>query len=208
MALYLKYRPQTFSDMVGQDFIKKTLKAAVAQEKTVGAYLFTGPRGTGKTSSARIFARAINCMSPKQGDPCLECEVCQEFERNALIDIIEIDAASHTGVDNIRDIIDKAQFQPTKTRYKVYIIDEVHMLSKGAFNALLKILEEPPKHVKFILATTEIHKVPDTILSRCQRYDFKNFTDAEIIARLEYIASQECISVDTESYEYIAKTAQ
>lgn len=208
MALYLKYRPLDFSSLVGQEFIKTTLKAAVAQYKTVGAYLFTGPRGTGKTSTARIFAKSINCISPKDWDPCLECEICKAFASESLIDVIEIDAASHTGVDNIREIIEKAQFRPTQAAYKIYIIDEVHMLSKWAFNALLKILEEPPKHVKFILATTEIHKVPDTILSRCQRYDFKNFTDTEIKGRLEFIAASEWVSVDNESYNYIVKNAE
>ena len=208
MALYLKYRPLDFSSLVGQDFIKSTLKAAVAQDKTVGAYIFTGPRGTGKTSTARIFAKAINCESPIDWDPDLSCSVCKSFADENLIDVIEIDAASHTGVDNIREIIEKAQFRPTQSKYKIYIIDEVHMLSKWAFNALLKILEEPPKHVKFILATTEIHKVPDTILSRCQRYDFKNFTSTEISWRLKYIAEQEGITVDNESYGYIVKSSE
>ena len=208
MALYLKYRPLDFSSLVGQDFIKSTLKAAVDQDKTVGAYIFTGPRWTGKTSTARIFAKAINCESPINGDPDLKCSVCQSFADENLIDVIEIDAASHTGVDNIREIIEKAQFRPTQSKYKIYIIDEVHMLSKWAFNALLKILEEPPKHVKFILATTEIHKVPDTILSRCQRYDFKNFSHSEIADRLKYIALQEWIEVDDESYKYIVKSSE
>ncbi|MCD5375149.1 DNA polymerase III subunit gamma/tau [Candidatus Gracilibacteria bacterium] len=208
MALYLKYRPLDFSSLVGQEFIKTTLKAAVAGDKTVGAYLFTGPRGTGKTSTARIFAKAINCESPKDGDPDLSCNICKAFADDNLIDVIEIDAASHTGVDNIREIIEKAQFQPTQAKYKIYIIDEVHMLSKGAFNALLKILEEPPKHVKFILATTEIHKVPDTILSRCQRYDFRNFSNEDLKSRLEFIASEEKVTVDDESYEYIIKNSE
>ncbi len=208
MALYLTYRPLDFSSLVGQEFIKSTLKAAVAQGKTVWAYIFTWPRGTGKTSTARIFAKAINCESPIDGDPDLKCSICKSFADENLIDVIEIDAASHTGVDNIREIIEKAQFRPTQSKYKIYIIDEVHMLSKWAFNALLKILEEPPEHVKFILATTEIHKVPDTILSRCQRYDFKNFSNIEIKGRLAYIAEQEWITVDDESYGYIVKSAE
>ncbi len=208
MTLYLKYRPLDFSSLVGQEFTKETLKTAVEQDKTVGAYLFTGPRGTGKTSTARIFAKAINCQNKTEGNPCGSCEICVEFSKDSLIDVIEIDAASHTWVDNIREIIEKAQFQPTKTQYKIYIIDEVHMLSKGAFNALLKILEEPPKHVKFILATTEIHKVPDTILSRCQRYDFRSITPDDIKTRLEYIATEEKVEVDDESYNYIVKQAE
>jgi len=208
MALYLKYRPQDFSSLVWQEFIKATLKAAVEQDKTVGAYIFTWPRGTGKTSTARIFAKAINCEASKSGDPCWKCSICAAFSENSLIDIVEIDAASHTWVDNIREIIEKAQFRPTNAKYKVYIIDEVHMLSKWAFNALLKILEEPPEHIKFILATTEIHKVPETILSRCQRYDFRNFSDEDVKSRLEYIADSEWVSVDDESYEYIVKNAE
>ena len=207
MSLYLKYRPQDFKNLVWQGFIKNTLQKAIETDKTVGAYLFTGPRGTGKTSTARIFAKAVNCTNLEKGNPCLKCEVCTAFADNKLIDVIEIDAASHTGVDNIREIIEKAQFQPTKTRYKIYIIDEVHMLSKGAFNALLKILEEPPEHVKFILATTEIHKVPETILSRCQRYDFKNHTPEDTRERLQYIAGEEKVSVDEDSLDYIIKTA-
>jgi len=208
MSLYLKYRPQDFESLVGQDFIKNTLQAAIAQDKTVGAYLFTGPRGTGKTSTARIFAKALNCLHLKNGNPCLTCEICLSFAENKLIDIIEIDAASYTGVDNIREIIEKAQFQPTKTKYKVYIIDEVHMLSKGAFNALLKILEEPPQHVKFILATTEIQKVPETILSRCQRYDFKSITDEDMRKRLEFVFGSEKVDCEKEAMDYIIKQAQ
>ncbi|RAL55089.1 DNA polymerase III, subunit gamma and tau [Candidatus Gracilibacteria bacterium GN02-872] len=207
MSLYTKYRPQDFDNLVGQNFIKETLKKAICEEKTVGAYLFCGPRGTGKTSTARIFAKAINCLNPHEGNPCLECEVCKEFAEEKLIDIIEIDAASHTGVDNIREIIEKAQFAPTKTKFKVYIIDEVHMLSKGAFNALLKILEEPPKHVKFILATTETHKVPETIISRCQRYDFKRIDNDSIRERLLFIAKSEDIKIDEDSLNYIISSS-
>ncbi|QFR39256.1 DNA polymerase III subunit gamma/tau [Candidatus Gracilibacteria bacterium 28_42_T64] len=207
MSLYLKYRPSDFDNLVGQDFINKTLKKAIADDKTVGAYLLCGPRGTGKTTTARILAKTVNCENIKEGNPCLECGICKDFQEEKLIDIIEIDAASHTGVDNIREIIEKAQFRPTRTKYKIYIIDEVHMLSKGAFNALLKILEEPPEHVKFILATTETHKVPDTIISRCQRYDFKRINDLDVKNRLSYIAKQEDITVDDKSYDYIVKNS-
>ena len=208
MSLYLKYRPHDFQNLIWQDFIKETLKKAILEDKTVWAYLFCGPRGTGKTSTARIFAKTLNCENLwEEGNPCLKCDVCVWAVDGNLIDIIEIDAASHTGVDNIRDIIEKAQFQPTKTKYKIYIIDEVHMLSKGAFNALLKILEEPPKHVKFILATTEVHKVLDTILSRCQRFDFKSISDDDIKGRLEFVAKSEKVKVDRESLDYIVKNS-
>ena len=207
MSLYTKYRPQDFDNLVGQNFIKETLKKAICEEKTVWAYLFCWPRWTGKTSTARIFAKAINCLNPHEWNPCLECEVCKEFAEEKLIDIIEIDAASHTWVDNIREIIEKAQFAPTKTKFKVYIIDEVHMLSKWAFNALLKILEEPPKHVKFILATTETHKVPETIISRCQRYDFKRIDNDSIRERLLFIAKYEDIKIDEDSLNYIISSS-
>lgn len=207
MSLYLKYRPSDFESLVWQDFIKQTLQNAIKSEKYVGAYLFTWPRGTGKTSSARILALAMNCTWVGK-KPCFSCDICRAFQEGRLTDIIEIDAASNTWVDNIREIIERAQFLPNQTRYKVYIIDEVHMLSKWAFNALLKILEEPPNHVKFILATTEIQKVPDTILSRCQRYDFKNITDQDIKSRLLYVAEKESIKIDEDSLWYIANNAQ
>jgi len=207
MALYLKYRPQDFKSLVGQEFVKNTLQKAVADNKTVGAYLLCWPRGTGKTSTARILAKAVNCENPDNGNPCNKCGICEAINTESLVDVIEIDAASHTGVDNIREIIEKAQFQPTNAKYKIYIIDEVHMLSKGAFNALLKILEEPPSYVKFILATTETHKVPDTIISRCQRYDMKNISVTDIKLRLEYIAKEEKIKIDKESLDYIANNS-
>lgn len=207
MTLYLKYRPKDFESLVGQEFIKNTLREAIKKEKLVGAYLFCWPRGTGKTSTARIFAKAINCTALQDGNPCGECEICQWMQNESLVDIIEIDAASYTGVDNIREIIEKAVFSPTKCKYKVYIIDEVHMLSKWAFNALLKILEEPPTHLKFILATTESHKIPETILSRCQRYDFKSITSDDLEKRLQFIASKEGIKIDNESMTFIIKQA-
>lgn len=207
MTLYLKYRPKDFESLVGQDFIKNTLREAIKKEKLVGAYLFCWPRGTGKTSTARIFAKAINCTNLHDGNPCGKCEICQWVQDESLVDIIEIDAASYTGVDNIREIIEKAVFSPTQCKYKVYIIDEVHMLSKWAFNALLKILEEPPTHLKFILATTESHKIPETILSRCQRYDFKSITSSDLEKRLQFIAGQEGIKIDEESMTFIIKQA-
>jgi len=207
MSLYLKYRPQDFDNLEWQEFIKNTLRKAIADNKTVGAYLLCGPRWTWKTSTARIFAKSLNCENPSEWNPCLTCWICKDFLDESLIDIIEIDAASHTGVDNIRDIIEKAEFKPTRTKYKVYIIDEVHMLSKWAFNALLKILEEPPEHVKFILATTETHKVPETIISRCQRYDFRRIWDIEIKNRITYIAESEKVNIDDKSLDYIIKSA-
>lgn len=207
MSLAVKYRPRDFSSMVWQTFVKETLQEAVKQNKLVWAYLFCWPRWTGKTSTARILAKTINCLNPQNWNPCHTCEICTSFMDNKLIDIIEIDAASHTWVDNIRDIIEKAQFLPNRAKYKVYIIDEVHMLSTWAFNALLKILEEPPSFVKFILATTESHKIPETILSRCQRYDFKNINEQDIKERLEFIAKWESIKVDEKSINFIVKNS-
>lgn len=205
MTLYLKYRPKDFESLVGQEFIKNTLRQAIIKDKLVGAYLFCWPRWTGKTSTARIFAKSINCLDIHEGNPCGKCQICQWFLDDNLVDIIEIDAASYTWVDNIRDIIERASFTPTKCKYKVYIIDEVHMLSKWAFNALLKILEEPPAHLKFILATTESHKIPETILSRCQRYDFKSITSEDLKSRLLFIAKNEGVTIDEESLHFIIK---
>ena len=206
-ALYRKYRPMTFDDVVSQPHITTTLRNQLVGGKTAHAYLFTGSRGTGKTTCARILAKALNCLDPVDGNPCLECDICRDAEENALSDIIEIDAASNNGVDDIRDLRDGAVYTAERCRYKVYIIDEVHMLSKEAFNALLKIMEEPPSHVKFILATTEIHKVLPTILSRCQRYDFRRILPKDITERLMYVAEKENISLDREAAELIAKTA-
>ena len=206
-ALYRKYRPMTFDDVVSQEHITTTLRNQLINGKTAHAYLFTGSRGTGKTTCARILAKALNCQNPKNGNPCLECEICRDADSGALSDIIEIDAASNNGVDDVRDLRDGAAYTAERCRYKVYIIDEVHMLSKEAFNALLKIMEEPPPHVKFILATTEIHKVLPTILSRCQRYDFRRILPADITERLLYVAEKENISLDREAAELIAKTA-
>jgi len=209
MALYQTYRPKDFHSLFGQTFVREVLQNALLQNRTVGAYLFHGSRGTGKTTVARILAKWVNCFSlTADGNPCWECQNCRDFENGSLLDVIEIDAASNTGVDNIRDMIERAQFQPNQAPYKVYIIDEVHMLSKGAFNALLKTLEEPPKHVKFILATTEIHKIPDTIISRSQRYDFKRIKNEDIIERLHFIAHEEKIQVEESALELIARLAK
>ena len=206
-ALYRKWRPQKFEDMVGQTAVTKTLKNAIIHHKTSHAYLFTGPRGTGKTSAAKIFAKAINCLTPKDGEPCNECLLCKGITEGTIGDVIEIDAASNNGVEEIRDIRDKARYAPTQATYKVYIIDEVHMLSTGAFNALLKTLEEPPKNVIFILATTEPHKIPATIISRTQRFDFRRITNDEIIQRLRYILEQEEITYEEEALSVIARCA-
>ena len=207
MALYLKYRPRDFTSIVWQDFVKNTLQKAVSSDKTVWAYLFCWPRWTGKTSSARIMAKAVNCTNTKNWNPCNSCAICEGVNNENLVDVIEIDAASHRWIDNIRELIEKAKFNPTTAKYKIYIIDEVHMLTKEAFNALLKILEEPPVFVKFILATTETHKVPETIISRCQRYDFKRINENDIKNRLNFIASEENITIDDKSLNYIAKTS-
>ena len=184
-ALYLKYRPQTFDDVQGQDHITHTLKNALVLNRVAHAYLFTGTRGTGKTSTARILAKAVNCLDPDVTKrPCNKCAICVAINQERLLDLVEIDAASNTGVDNIRDLRDKIDFRPNEARFKVYIIDEAHMLSNAAFNALLKTLEEPPPHVIFILATTEVNRVPATISSRCQRFDFKRASLQELIDQL------------------------
>ena len=206
-ALYRKWRPQKFEDMVGQTAVTKTLKNAIIHHKTSHAYLFTGPRGTGKTSAAKIFAKAINCLNPQDGEPCNDCLLCKGITEGTIGEVIEIDAASNNGVEEIRDIRDKARYAPTQATYKVYIIDEVHMLSTGAFNALLKTLEEPPKNVIFILATTEPHKIPATIISRTQRFDFRRITNDEIIQRLRYILEQEEIAYEEEALSVIARCA-
>ncbi|MCR4863295.1 MAG: DNA polymerase III subunit gamma/tau [Ruminococcus sp.] len=206
-ALYRKWRPMTFDDVISQQHITDTLKNQIISGKTAHAYLFTGSRGTGKTTCARILAKAVNCRDMKDGNPCLECDICRDADNGSLTDIVEIDAASNNGVDNIRDLRDGAVYTPERGAYKIYIIDEVHMLSQGAFNALLKIMEEPPPYVKFILATTEIHKVPATIASRCQRYDFRRIKAEDIAARLKYIAQQESIDLTDDGAALIAKLA-
>ena len=206
-ALYRKWRPQTFDDMVGQSAVTHTLKNAISNHKTSHAYLFTGPRGTGKTSAAKVFAKAINCPNQKNGEPCNECEICKGITNGTIGDVIEIDAASNNGVEEIRDIRDKARYAPTQAEYKIYIIDEVHMLSTGAFNALLKTLEEPPQKVIFILATTEPHKIPATIISRTQRFDFRRITSQEIIDRLAYILGQEGIEYEADALSVVARCA-
>lgn len=206
-ALYRKYRPETFSDVVGQEHITEILKSELASGKIFHAYLFTGTRGTGKTSCAKILAKAVNCLSLKDGDPCCECESCRAISNGEVMDIVEIDAASNNGVDNIRTLREQVNFTPASAKYRVYIIDEVHMLTLGAFNALLKTLEEPPKHVVFVLATTEVHKLPATILSRCQRFDFKRIEQEKICERIKYIASLENFTITDEAASMIAAIA-
>lgn len=207
MALYRKWRPSVFEDVKGQDHIVTTLKNQLMAQRIGHAYLFCGTRGTGKTTIAKLFAKAVNCEHPIDGSPCNECSVCQAINRQTSMNVIEIDAASNNGVDNIREIKEQVQYSPTEGRYKVYIIDEVHMLSMGAFNALLKTLEEPPSYVIFILATTEVHKIPVTILSRCQRYDFKRITVDTISDRLLELMKRESVEVEEKAIRYIAKAA-
>ena len=207
-ALYRVWRPQTFGDVIGQNAITTTLRNAVATKQVSHAYLFTGPRGTGKTSCSKILAKAVNCLQPQKGEPCNQCEICQAINANSLNDVIEIDAASNNGVEQIRDIRDKVKYAPTRAAYKVYIIDEVHMLSTGAFNALLKTLEEPPAQVIFILATTEPQKIPATIISRTQRFDFRRITATTILERLEYILKAKQVPYDEQGLKLIAQAAE
>ena len=206
-ALYRKWRPQRFEDVVGQRAIVTALKNQITAGRVGHAYLFTGVRGTGKTSCAKIFAKAVNCLHPHNGDPCCQCEICRGIDNGSILDVVEMDAASNNGVDDIRDLRDETAYTPSACQYKVYIIDEVHMLSTAAFNALLKTLEEPPAHVIFILATTEIQKVPATILSRCQRYDFTRIGPEDIARRVEYIAGQEQLELTADGAELIARLA-
>ncbi len=206
-ALYRKWRPLVFDDVVGQRHVTDTIKNEVRNNSVGHAFLFCGSRGTGKTSTARIFSRAINCENPKDGNPCNKCPTCRGILNGSIMDITEIDAASNSGVDNIRSLREEAGYTAAVTKYKVYIIDEVHALSAGAFNALLKLLEEPPEHVKFVLATTEAHKVMDTISSRCQRFDFKRITAEDIYQRLEYICSAEGINAEERALRMIASSA-
>ena len=206
-VLYRKYRPKVFSDVVGQEHITSTLSKEIETGKISHAYLFTGSRGTGKTTCAKILSKAVNCLNPVNGNPCNECEICKGLDSGAILDVVEIDAASNNGVDSIRDIRDEINFTPASCKYRVYIIDEVHMLSIGAFNALLKTLEEPPAHVKFILATTEVHKLPVTIVSRCQRFDFKRVSPEAMKKRMEYIADEEGFTADEEALSLIARIA-
>ena len=206
-ALYRKYRPTSFSDVVGQEHITKTLKNELDCGKIVHAYLFTGTRGTGKTTCAKILAKAVNCLSPINGDPCGECEICRMVALDEATDIVEMDAASNNGVDDIRELREQVNFSPAACKYRVYIIDEVHMLSGAAFNALLKTLEEPPEHVVFILATTEVHKLPATILSRCQRFDFRRIDSTEIVGRLKHVANEEGLTLTDDAATLIASAA-
>ncbi len=206
-ALYRKYRPQTFDDVSGQMAVTQTLKTQLLTGKMSHAYLFTGSRGTGKTSCAKILAKAVNCLNPDNGNPCNCCEACKAIDSGSCMDVLEIDAASNNGVDNVRDLRDDAIYTPSQVKMRVYIIDEVHMLSISAFNALLKIIEEPPEHLLFILATTELHKVPATILSRCQRFSFRRISQEDIAARLQYVAYQENIDLDDSAARVLARLA-
>lgn len=207
-ALYRMFRPQAFSDVVGQEHVTKTLRNAISKGKQSHAYIFSGPRGTGKTSIAKVFAKAINCLNSDNGEPCNECAICKGITQGTNSDIIEIDAASNNGVDEIRNIRDKVKYAPSESKYKVYIIDEVHMLTTGAFNALLKTLEEPPAHAIFILATTEPHKIPPTIISRAQRFDFKSINHDQIVERLKFVAEEQQIDYDDAALNFVAKASE
>mgnify|MGYP002621507454 CR=1 FL=1 len=206
-ALYRKWRPKTFSDVVGQEHVTETLQRQVAEGRLSHAYLFTGTRGTGKTTCAKILAKAVNCEHPENGNPCNKCQSCLGIESGGFLDVMELDAASNNGVDHVRALRDEAIYSPAQVKKRVYIIDEVHMLSIAAFNALLKILEEPPEHLMFILATTELHKVPATILSRCQRFAFRRIVPEDIVGRLNYIAYQESIELEPDAASFLARLA-
>jgi DNA polymerase-3 subunit gamma/tau len=206
-ALYRRWRPQTFDEVVGQEHVVRTLRNALTSGRIHHAYLFAGPRGIGKTTTARLLAKAVNCLAPEGQRPCNECAICQAVNEGRLLDLIEIDAASNTGVEDVRELRERIGFRPNEARYKVYVIDEVHMLSRSAFNALLKTLEEPPPHAIFVLATTELHKIPATVLSRCQRFDFRRIPVSEIVARLDWLVEQEHIPADREALTLIARQA-
>ena len=205
ISFYRKFRPLKFNEIVGQDHITQTIKNEIISDRVGHAYLFNGGRGTGKTSAAKILARAVNCLNPQDGEPCNECEICKSALAGTLTDIVEMDAASNNSVEDVRAIRDEVSFLPTIAKYRVYIIDEVHMLSTGAFNALLKTLEEPPEHVKFILATTEPQKIPATILSRCQRFDFKKISEPDIVKRLQFVCKESKIDITEDAMYTIAK---
>jgi DNA polymerase-3 subunit gamma/tau len=206
-ALYRKWRPRTFDEVVGQEHVIRTLRNALTSGRVHHAYLFAGPRGTGKTTTARLLAKAVNCLAPEEQRPCNECAICQAVNEGRLLDLIEIDAASNTGVDDVRELREKVGFRPNEARYKVYVIDEVHMLSNAAFNALLKTLEEPPPHAIFVLATTESHKIPATVLSRCQRFDFRRIPVSQIVDRLAWMTEREHIEADREALALVARQA-
>ena len=206
ISLYRKYRPHNFDNLIGQDHVRTTLINAIKSEHVAHAYLFTGPRGTGKTSSARLIAKALLCSALKdKHEPCNQCDLCLDINSGRLIDLIEIDAASNRGIDEVRELKEKINFAPSRAKYKVYIIDEVHMMTKEAFNALLKTLEEPPAHAYFILATTEVHKIPDTIISRCQRFDFRRLSLKALMTRLAYICEKEGIEAEDKALEVISR---
>src|SRR5512147_969225 len=204
LVLARKYRPQRFGEMSGQEHVVRTLSNALRSGQLAHAFLFTGPRGVGKTTSARLVARALNCVKGPTAEPCGECAPCREIAEGRAVDVVEIDAASNNGVDNVRDIVEAVKYRPARDRFKVFVIDEVHMLSQGAFNALLKTLEEPPEHVKFVLATTDAHKVPETILSRCQRFDFRRLTLQQIADRLGAVAAEEGMTLSPAALALVA----